>query len=106
AIDRLEFATPWLHFVSHGLWYLDKGNSVTEFNGQLTSTNLSRMLSHWHLPPHLHGDKAKFSFNLNWPGTPLDISLKTVEGFVKAHIKSGYFSGLSKEAGKKIGLGN
>lgn len=106
AIDRLEFATPWLHFISHGLWHLDNGKSITEFSGQLTSTNLSRMLSQWHMPKHLHGNKSKFSFNLKWPGTPADISLKEASGLVKVNVKSGYFSGLSKETDKKIGLGN
>jgi len=105
-INNFEFAMPWLHFSSHGAWYRKDQQLMTEFSGELKSNNLSRTLSQWALPRHLHGSKAKFIFNLQWPGSPLDIDFKKVSGIVKARVKNGYFSGLGKDTDAKIGLGN
>ncbi len=104
-MDLLEVDNDMFQLTAYGFWQKNLNGEFTEVTGQLTTNQLSDILQSWNLPGNVHSRNAKFNFDLEWVGSPEQLSLKALSGDLNAEIKAGWIAGLSKKTGAKLGLG-
>ena len=88
-----------------GSWEKKGVQQVTQFIGQLRSTNINKTLKQWGINNNLHAKKTKVNFQLAWFDTPWSATLGLLSGSLSIYLDEGRFTGLSKDTEVKIGLG-
>lgn len=88
-INHLSAVLPSYQLTASGVWRQRGNRDNTELSGSIISKNLSAMLRSWDLPAAMTSQDAKADFNLNWPSTPHDFQLKTINGDVSLKFKNG-----------------
>ena len=63
------------------------------------------MLQNLDISPAIDSKRGEMKFKLNWPTSPLNVSLATANGSVKIKLRKGRITHLSSEAEEKIGMG-
>ncbi len=104
-IDKFVAFNKSYAFNAKGSWLLVKGQQQSQLSGVLTATSVSDMLKQWQVPSSLHGNKAQINFNLSWPGSPMTLTGKGVNGELNLRMGQGYISGLSSSTNAKMGFG-
>ncbi len=85
-----------LHLGSEGqgatvLWHYDGAQHQSSLRGQLAASNMGTVLTGFGYAPSLESGSARFDADLNWPGSPANLSAVGLSGAVDLKIQNGRF---------------
>ncbi|MCX4028205.1 TIGR02099 family protein [Endozoicomonas sp. SM1973] len=63
----------------------------TDFKGVVRAVDLADVLEAWGQSASITSKKAKFSIDVNWPGSPLNLSIAKLNGEIYSKIEHGRF---------------
>ncbi|MDE1462734.1 YhdP family protein [Spartinivicinus poritis] len=63
----------------------------TDFKGVVRAVDLADVLEAWGQSASITSKKAKFSIDVNWPGSPLNLSMAKLNGEIYSKIEHGRF---------------
>ncbi len=92
------------HLIASGAWHTQENNS-TELMGQLDSANLSNFLRSWGLPASIIAEQAHMRFNLNWQGTPYQVSFSKLRGHFSFSASNGQIVDIGSSNEAKLNFG-
>ena len=104
AIEDLSARTSISALEAKGEWRLNDEGEATFLQGQIISDNISQTFSQWGFNSSMKEGKGRIQFNLSWPSSPFDISLKTTAGQTELKLRSGRILGVDPGLGKMLGL--
>ncbi|MHA7880846.1 MAG: YhdP family phospholipid transporter [Saccharospirillum sp.] len=85
----------------------DNQPMASEFQGQVTTGNINRVLSHWGYAPVLESQNGRFDLDLNWAGSPAHFDFSRLRGDINLQLNNGAILDLEEYEGVKlIGLLN
>lgn len=87
-----------------GEWRMTEGTETSHLVGELLSDNMSQTFAQWGFSSAMQEGKGRIQFNLQWPGSPFQVSLKKVEGAADLKLRSGHILGMNSGLGKILGL--
>jgi len=104
-IKQAALKSPVSECKLNGEWISKNGKSSTEIQGYFISTDIEKTLTSWKLHPAIKGKKAQVNFHLNWPDSPDNFKLASLNGSGKMLLNQGVITHLDKETQEKVGLG-
>ncbi|OGT30906.1 MAG: TIGR02099 family protein [Gammaproteobacteria bacterium RIFCSPHIGHO2_12_FULL_35_23] len=104
-IDELAFGAPWLSGVLTGSWEQLGSGVTTHLLGNLTSNNVTSLLTYLQVKSSLLAEKGNVQLDLTWPRAPYDFSIKTVSGNIALQLTNGWIINLGESTTKKLDLG-
>ncbi len=87
-----------------GSWLWSNGFQKTKFNGLLETQRLGDLLQKLGYPRHMHKASADLSFNLFWPGNPLQGNKRNLGGDLDLSIGSGRLANVNPGITRVVGL--
>ncbi|NOR81131.1 MAG: hypothetical protein GQ529_09930, partial [Methyloprofundus sp.] len=94
-------ATDELELTGH--WQQTKSSNKTSIKGSLFSLNFGHLLQQLKLSENIIDSTAGLQFSLNWPGTAMDLSRKTLNGTVQTYLTKGRILGVEPGLGRILG---
>lgn len=85
-------------------WGTVHGEIRTHFKGAAKTQNAGQSMKGWGLSTDVQDAKGESDFDLNWPGSPKDISGKGLSGEVDLRMQNGRFVGVNPGFGRILGL--
>lgn len=105
-IKELEFKTTAAHLQAGGSWELVNKQYSSHLDGEISSTNLSRMLVQWGVnATSLLAKEAHAEFDLSWLDAPYSPAIGSMSGDLSIKVGRGRIVHLSGSTEAKIGLG-
>ncbi len=92
------------HLIASGAWHRQE-NKLTEFIGQLDSSDLSGFLRSMGFPASITAEQAHIRFNLRWAGAPYDINLAKLHGNFSFTATKGQIVDVGSSAEAKLSFG-
>ncbi len=102
-VRELLLTAPYMTLQGKADW-LAAGNQQVHADLVLTAPRTSDMLKALGLSPMLHGENLMAEGKLDWPGSPMDFDLRTLNGKIKLNIGSGRIESVEPGAGRLFGL--
>ncbi len=102
-IRQLVLDTPYMKIQGSAEWRM-RGEPWTSASLLLTAPRTHTMLEALGLAAMIHGEDLRIEGELEWPGSPMDFSLKTLQGDLKLAIGSGRIESVEPGAGRLFGL--
>lgn len=98
-LDRLTVSFSGMKLVGLGdalgaklLWMKPKGSEGrSQFTGEVMGGDISQLFDAWSLPSNLQSESSQFQLNIGWEGSPLDFSIASLYGDVRANLEEGIF---------------
>jgi len=88
-LDELVFELLGVQGSGEVNWLYNKGGHSSEFRGDIRIPNVAEMLRGWKLSTAMEGKNAHFSGQVNWPGSPSQFSLLTIQGPLTMRAEEG-----------------
>lgn len=104
SIRAFEAGNASYHLIASGAWHRQE-NALTEFIGQLDSSDLGGFLRSWGLPASIIAEQAHIRFNLQWPGAPYDVNLPKLRGNFSFNATNGQIVDVGSSAEAKLSFG-
>ncbi len=102
-IRELLLTAPYMSLQGKADW-LAAGNQQVRADLVLTAPRTNEMLKSLGLSPMLHAESLLAEGKLDWPGSPMDFDLQTLNGKIKLDIGSGRIESVEPGAGRLFGL--
>ncbi len=103
-IQELTLRNKSSRLEGRGEWRLTGGSESSHLMGEILSDNMSQTFAQWGFSSAMQEGKGRIQFNLQWPGSPFQVSLKKVEGAADLKLRSGHILGMNPGLGKILGL--
>ena len=102
-IEQLVLSTPYMKIQGDVQW-LNEREQRTDARLVLTAPQTHTMLEALGLAAMIHGENLHIKGELGWPGSPMDFSLRTLEGDLDLTIGNGRIESMEPGAGRLFGL--
>ncbi|QJR81294.1 TIGR02099 family protein [Alteromonas pelagimontana] len=99
-IRQLQTSGKYGRFDATGHWLFEGEKNTTHLEGNLASQDVGMMLQTWGINSGIKDSAAALQFNVDWPESPMDISLQTVAGNIQWSLTDGYLSELSDKGSR------
>lgn len=83
-----------------GKWLFAGEQNLTQLQGRLDSKDIGQLLQTYGINSGIKDSGADMKFDLQWPESPMDFALATVNGEVKWSLDDGYLSELSDKGSR------
>ena len=105
AIDQFEFKKPNLLIKGNGTWLADGDNEQSKFKIDLHAHDMSSMFETFgYNLDSIKGGEANFQIVADWQGSPMNFSMKNLNGRLDMQIKNGQLLDINPSAGRLFGL--
>lgn len=105
AIDRFEFKKDRLLINGNGTWLADGGMEQSKFKIDLHAKDISSMLDTFGYDlSSIKNGETELQIIADWPGSPMNFSLKNLNGRLDMQIKDGQLLDVNPSAGRIFGL--
>ena len=105
AIDEFEFKKPSLIIKGNGTWLADGNEEQSKFKIDLHAHDMRSMFKTFGYNLNSIKDgETKFQIVADWKGSPMDFSLKNLNGRLEMEIKNGQLLDINPSAGRLFGL--
>lgn len=88
------------NLTASGKWLFDGAENTTHLTGTLDSDDVGLMLQQYGVNSGIKDSEARIEFDLNWPESPMDFELATVDGEVNWGLTDGYLTELSDKGSR------
>jgi len=88
-LENVDFELRGLQAKGEADWLYDNGEHNSQFHGDVLIPSVAGMLEAWQIAPAIDGAEAKIQGQLNWPGSPANFSLLTMQGPLTLKAKQG-----------------
>lgn len=103
-IQDLSLKNKTSRLEGNGEWRMTEGTESSHITGEILSDNMSQTFAQWGFTSAMQEGKGRIQFNLQWPGSPFQVSLKKAVGSADLKLRSGYILGMNPGLGKILGL--
>lgn len=103
-IEQISSRTEGLELTGNGRWQQGLEQPFSEFRLRLTSEDLGSTLSDAGYDLGLERGNAEIVMDGRWPGSPLDLSLRRLDGTLEVNIEQGAIEDAGPGAGRLLGL--
>lgn len=103
-IERVEAKSPDLEIRANGRWTQSGLVDSSEFDIQMTSEDLGRMLTGLGYDGLIDGGQTLAKFNASWAGAPHQFALERLRGTMDVSVGQGRFLDVDPGAGRIFGL--
>ncbi|WP_218309321.1 YhdP family protein [Alteromonas antoniana] len=83
-----------------GKWLFNDSDNTTHLTGTLNSDDVGLMLQQYGVNSGIKDSEARIEFDLNWPESPMDFALATVDGDINWGLTDGYLTELSDKGSR------
>jgi len=105
-IKQLNMETPNVTLHATGDWLQKKTQSSSHLQGEITTDNVSKMLTAWDFSSaNFVGSTGNVNFDLTWSGAPYAPSINSMAGTINFKLGHGRIVNLSTATNAKVGLG-
>lgn len=101
-ISRLQLGNRDYRILAEGNWQLHRGTSL---QGDISSTNVARMLRSLGFNSSVESKQANGKFDLQWNGAPYDFSPGNLNGSLSLNIRQGAIVELDSQSKLKMNVG-
>lgn len=88
-IDQLVIDNLLYGLTLSGSWQAQDNDTASQLKGEFSSQDFGNFLAVSKITSSLNAKKANATYDLSWPGSPLDYDLKTMAGTAKVSIDDG-----------------
>lgn len=103
-IQELSLRNKASRLEGRGEWKMTGGVETSHLIGEVLSDNMSQTFAQWGMSSAMQEGKGRIQFNLQWPGSPFEVSFKKAEGAADLKLRSGHILGVNPGLGKVLGL--
>jgi uncharacterized protein (TIGR02099 family) len=104
-VERLHLKSGDYDFTAKGQWVVSPaGKQVSRFEVDLMKGKIGDLLERFGYERSIEGRPLEATMLANWPGTPMDFSLATVQGEAKVSLGPGRIIRVEPGAGRVLGL--
>lgn len=93
-----------INLTASGDWLEEDGVQHTRFDAEITGGTLEKLTELIGSGGAIKGGKLKGSMQMNWPGSPADVSLAKMEGQLDLEATDGRLENVDEGAGKLLSL--
>lgn len=104
AIEDFSLGTNASELAGQGEWHITKAGSRTEFQGKLSSNNMSKLFSDWGFPSAIREAQGTVRVDLHWPQNPFGFNASNIEGTASLRLTKGRILGVNPGLGRVMGL--
>lgn len=104
-IDNLSITKPDFSIKAQGTWMRIDNVDRSDFHATLEADSIETMLSTFNFnSSNINEGQTRIEMNANWMDTPINFSLKEIEGELDMKIGKGQFLNIDPSAGRLFGL--
>ena len=103
-IEQLRALSSQVQINASGDWNGSATDSHTQMKISFSAGDLGAMLSALGYDGLVQGGKTQDQLNASWPGSPIALSLATMDGTLSIHVSDGHIPDASPGAGRLLGL--
>jgi len=105
-IETLSMKSAHFSVEAKGNWLRQDETEESKLSGEIFSNDFGSALRSWGFSTVIEESEGSIEFNLSWPDSPFQFSLKTVKGNATFKFKNGRVLGVNPGLGRIFGLLN
>lgn len=103
-VKNFSAKTDSYSIAANGQWEISADASKTSIAGEIYSNNIGKTFGYWGFNAGVKEGKGRIQFDLQWPNTPFQFSLKSSIGTAYIKINNGRIIGVDLGLGKLLSL--